>query len=93
MLSVATVWEFAVKVKTGKLILAQPFLPYINKAMTRLRIALLPITLAHLDVLTTLPLHHHDPFDRMLIAQAMIEQVPIISFDVAFDAYPITRSW
>jgi PIN domain nuclease of toxin-antitoxin system len=40
-----------------------------------------------------LPLHHRDPFDRMLIAQAMVDEIPIVSGDTAFDAYPVTRLW
>ncbi len=54
---------------------------------------LLDIRLDHIDVITTLPLHHRDPFDRLLIAQAMVEKIPIISVDAAFDAYSIMRLW
>jgi PIN domain nuclease of toxin-antitoxin system len=53
----------------------------------------LPISLAHLDTVSTLPFHHRDPFDRLLIAQAMVEGVPIVSMDTAFDAYQISRRW
>jgi len=56
-------------------------------------IEVLPITPAHADVIATLFFHHRDPFDRMLIAQAMVEQIPILSADVAFDSYPMTRLW
>jgi PIN domain nuclease of toxin-antitoxin system len=55
--------------------------------------AILPIELAHTATVATLPFHHRDPFDRWLIAQAMVEQVPIISTDPTFDAYPVTRLW
>ena len=44
-------------------------------------------------MLTNLPMHHKDPFDRLLIAQVLAEQMPIVSVDVAFDAYGITRIW
>jgi len=44
-------------------------------------------------VLTTLPLHHRDPFDRLLVAQAMVEDIPLVSGDPALDAYPIIRLW
>jgi PIN domain nuclease of toxin-antitoxin system len=53
----------------------------------------MPITLEHIAVITTLPLHHRDPFDRMLIAQAIVENIPILSADQIFDAYPIKRLW
>lgn len=54
---------------------------------------LLPIELTHIYALTNLPNHHCDPFDRLLIAQATVEQVPIVSIDSAFDGYPIERLW
>jgi PIN domain nuclease of toxin-antitoxin system len=54
---------------------------------------LLEIKIDHLIVVAKLPLHHRDPFDRLLIAQAMVEQIPILSADSAFDAYPIQRLW
>ena len=56
-------------------------------------IGLLAIELDYLDALVTLPFHHRDPFDRLLIAQAMVRQIPIVSSDAAFDAYPVTRLW
>jgi PIN domain nuclease of toxin-antitoxin system len=56
-------------------------------------IEILQIDLRHLNIITTLPLHHRDPFDRLLIAQAMVEQATIVSADVAFDQYGINRSW
>jgi len=56
-------------------------------------IEILPINLQHLIVLTKLPLHHRDPFDRLLIAQAITEEVPIISIDKKFDLYEVNRQW
>ncbi len=56
-------------------------------------IEILPINLQHLIVLTKLPLHHRDPFDRLLIAQAIAEEVPIISIDKKFDLYEVNRQW
>jgi PIN domain nuclease of toxin-antitoxin system len=53
----------------------------------------LPIELKHVAILTRMPLHHRDPFDRLLSAQAMVEQIPMVSGDTAFDAYPVTRLW
>ena len=54
---------------------------------------ILPIAPKHTAVLTTLPFHHRDPFDRLIIAQAMVEQMPVISGDAAFAAYPVTCIW
>ena len=54
---------------------------------------LLPIEIMHINVVSTLALHHRDPFDRLLISQALVENVPILSVDKAFDAYPIQRIW
>jgi PIN domain nuclease of toxin-antitoxin system len=54
---------------------------------------ILPITVAHADGITTLPFHHRDPFDRLLIAQAIVERIPILSADSTFDKYPVTRIW
>ncbi len=54
---------------------------------------LLPITLDHATAVESLPQHHRDSFDRLLVAQAMVEGLPIISVDAVFNAYPITRRW
>ena len=56
-------------------------------------ISLLPITLEHAALISTLPLHHRDPFDRMLVAQSLTEGMPIISADPALDAYGVVRFW
>ncbi|MBT9315043.1 type II toxin-antitoxin system VapC family toxin [Leptothoe spongobia] len=56
-------------------------------------IEILPITLDHLKVIATLPFHHRDPFDRLLIAQTTIENIEIISADKKFDDYGVTRQW
>ena len=64
-----------------------------TEQLTRNDIDVLPITVAHLVTVSTLPLHHRDPFDRLLIAQAMVEQMPMVSADPAFDAYPVQRLW
>ena len=59
----------------------------------RVALQILPIELNHIWGLTNLPNHHRDPFDRLLIAQAIVEQLPIVSIDYAFDADPIQRLW
>ncbi|MCL4192564.1 MAG: type II toxin-antitoxin system VapC family toxin [Thermoguttaceae bacterium] len=58
-----------------------------------MRLTVLAIGVSHAAVVAALPLHHRDPFDRMLIAQAIVETMPIISRDGSFDVYPISRVW
>jgi PIN domain nuclease of toxin-antitoxin system len=93
LLSTASLWELAIKVSIGKLTLAQPYDIFIPQQLTDNDIEVLPISMAHLGVVSTLPFHHGDPFDRLLIAQAMLEQLPIVSIDTTFDAYSIKRFW
>ena len=93
LLSVGSLWELAIKVSIGKLSLAQPFDIFVPQQLIANDIEMLPINLAHLGVVTRLPFHHRDPFDRLLIAQAMIEQMLIVSVDTALDAYSVNRLW
>jgi PIN domain nuclease of toxin-antitoxin system len=93
LLSVASLWEITIKHSLGRLTLAAPFNKIIPQQLSANGVGLLAIELKHLDALLTLPFHHRDPFDRLLIAQAMVNQVPIVSADAAFDAYPVTRLW
>ena len=93
LLRVGSLWEISIKVSIGKLSLAQPFDTFVPQQLADNDIEILPISLAHLGVVSTLPFHHRDPFDRLLVAQAMTEQVPIVSADTAFDAYSVKRLW
>lgn len=83
----------AIKVSIGKRELRQPFESLIPQQLAENDIMLLGISVTHAIRLTTLPFHHRDPFDRLLIAQAMVEQLPILSVDAAFDAYGVERIW
>src|SRR5262245_50312308 len=69
LLSAATAWEIAIKVSLGKLTLSLPYRAWMNKAITDLDLALLPITVEYADALVGLPHHHGDPFDRLLVAR------------------------
>lgn len=93
MLSVASVWEMQIKLQIGKLNLNLPLEELIETQQQTNNLLLLPIEVDYVWTLKNLPMHHRDPFDRMLIAQAIAEQLPIVSVDAAFDAYPITRLW
>jgi PIN domain nuclease of toxin-antitoxin system len=92
-ISVASLWEMAIKISLGRLQLVQPFEMFIPHQLSTNRIELLGITISHTSRVATLPFYHRDPFDRMLVAQAQVEQMPILSIDPAFDAYGITRLW
>jgi PIN domain nuclease of toxin-antitoxin system len=93
LLSVATVWESAIKVGLNKLNLTLPFRQWMNQAIADLGLSLLPITVEYAEVQSGLPDHHRDPFDRLIIAQALTEAVPVVSADPAFDPYGVTRLW
>ena len=93
LISPASYWEIAIKIRLGKYALPLAFEPFMTSQIARNNFTIVPITVAHAAVLTTLPKHHKDPFDRLLVAQAMIEGVPLVSVDSAFDAYGVTRLW
>ncbi len=92
-LSIVSLWEIAVKVSLGKLVLDKSFERLFPEQLYFNRIKVLDITVDSLIKLTTLPFHHRDPFDRLIIAQALVEGLPIIGTDAAFDAYGISREW
>ena len=93
LLSIASVWEMAIKQSTGKLNLGTPYASFIAEQMRLNSMELLPVRLEHLDLITTLPLHHRDPFDRLLIAQAIVEDIILISADRVFALYPVRVMW
>ncbi|BAY72509.1 type II toxin-antitoxin system VapC family toxin [Anabaena sp. FACHB-709] len=66
---------------------------FITQQISINNLTILDIKISHIITVSQLPLHHRDPFDRMLIAQAMVENIPVLSADTVFDAYPITRLW
>ena len=93
LLSTASVWEMAIKHSIGRLTFSSPFIEFIKQQIAVNRIDILEITFDHIEVVASLPLHHRDPFDRLIIAQSMAEQIPILSVDAIFDAYAIARVW
>ena len=88
-----TIWEIAIKVGLKKLSLSQPFRQWMEQAMTGLALTILPISVDHADVQAGLPHHHRDPFDRLLVAQALVEAMPVVSADAQLDPYGINRLW
>jgi PIN domain nuclease of toxin-antitoxin system len=93
MLSVGTLWEIAIKSNTKKINLKRPFKELILEEIEKYSFGILPINIDALTLVSRLPLHHRDPFDRLLIAQAIAENVPIVTRDPAFAGYPVEIIW
>lgn len=93
LFSVASLWEMAIKSSLGKLDVALPFTELVSEHVAGNAMELLPIAPGHLDVMRQLPFHHDDPFDRLIIAQGLAENVSIVSKDESFDLYGVQRLW
>jgi len=93
LLSIVSIWEIAIKHSIGKLSFELPFEIFISQQLSVNNFDLLNIRVNHLNIVANLALHHRDPFDRLIIAQAMVEQVPVVGIDEVFDLYPIQRLW
>jgi PIN domain nuclease of toxin-antitoxin system len=91
LLSAGTIWEIAIKVEKGRLPLSLPYRQWMDKVIADLKLGILPITVEYAERLAALPEHHTGPFDRLLIAQALVEGIPVVGADAAFDAYGVAR--
>ena len=91
--SVASLWKIAIKVSTRKLTLARPLAEFIADLRGTGLIQFVPIADAHLVTVAALPFHHRDPFDRLLVAQALADGFSVVGNDAAFDAFGVTRIW
>jgi PIN domain nuclease of toxin-antitoxin system len=92
-LSAASCWEIAIKARLGKITLpARPDV-YIADQMAENAVQGLPIEVSHAFQVFHLPLHHRDPFDRMLIAQSQVEHLPVITSDPLFSKYKVKTLW
>jgi PIN domain nuclease of toxin-antitoxin system len=94
ILSVVSVWEMQIKLQLGKL----PVMPasldiIISRQQSENALAILPVQLEHVFAIDDLPLLHRDPFDRMLVAQAKAENLPLVTHDAMISQYPITIIW
>ncbi|MDD5267389.1 MAG: type II toxin-antitoxin system VapC family toxin [Methylococcales bacterium] len=92
-LSVASAWEMQIKHQLGKLLLELPIEELVNKNQLESDLQLLSIELPHISYLEQLPRHHNDPFDRIIIAQAIIEGMTIVTVDHAFADYSVQVVW
>lgn len=86
-LSIASIWEMAIKINIGKLTFMEPFQKVIENQIEINNYRILPLTSSHLFKLAALDLHHRDPFDRVIICQALIEDMPVLTVDKNFAAY------
>jgi len=93
LFSHVSVWELVVKHTTGKLKLTLPISEFIEQRITAAGIELLPIRLAHILMYDELPLHHRDPFDRLLAAQCLSDGMSILTRDELFDRYGVETVW
>lgn len=93
LVSVGTIWELSIKVGLGKLGLSLPYRQWMERATADLGLTVLPITLEHADQQMALPFHHRDPFDRLLVAQCLVENISLVSADTVFNQYGVTRIW
>ena len=90
--SVVSIWEIAIKLNIGKLKIEHS-IEDIYQLLAQLKIEILPIERLDLDRYLTLPLHHRDPFDRLIISQAIDRELILVSADGSFDPYPVQRLW
>lgn len=90
--SKASFWEAAIKVNIGKLTLPFELDVLVQESLSN-DIEIVEIEMSHILELVNLPLHHRDPFDRLIISQAMVEDIPVISSDDKFSLYDIKRIW
>lgn len=93
VVSLISLWEIAIKHSLGRLALSLPLNQYIATHLTPSKVEQLTLEVPHLLTFAQLSWHHRDPFDRMLVAQAITEKIPLISADTALDAYPVQRLW
>ena len=92
-LSLASIWEMAIKVSIGKLKLKQNVEKFVLNQIQENGIQQLDIDFRHVVKVASLPFHHRDPFDRLIISQAIEEKMSVLSIDAAFDSYPVKRLW
>jgi len=93
LLSIASLWEMAVKISLGKLEVSQPFAEFVQSHLALSSIGLFEITPQHTYAVAGLPFHHRDPFDRLLVAQCLGEGLTLISSDAIFEKYGVDRLW
>jgi PIN domain nuclease of toxin-antitoxin system len=93
LVSLASLWEIAIKVNLGKLALGMELEHFVRAFVVERELSLLPVEVSHLTRLSQLAGHHRDPFDRMIIAQAAVENLPVVTRDARFASYGVSTIW
>ena len=95
LVSPASYWELAIKISIGKIHLTESYDEMLQHAILDNGFTILPIEIRHVVQVSSLPFPpaHKDPFDRLLVAQALVENIPVVSADSVLDAYGIQRLW
>jgi len=93
LVSPASYWEIAIKIGANKYALAKPYEDFMREAIDKNGFLYLHIEPRHTALLTTMHYHHKDPFDRLLVAQALVEGILLVSVDAKLDPYGVTRLW
>jgi len=93
LVSPASYWEIAIKVRLNKLNLRSSYDDFMHRGIVGNDFEILPIEPRHGSLLTSLPLHHKDPFDRLLVAQSLVEGTPPVSVGAQLDLYGVKRLW
>ena len=92
-LSIASIWEIQIKIQIGKFNFKDSLANIIAEQQKKNGLQILPVNLSHVLELENLPFHHKDPFDRLLIAQAKVENMTLVSSDPSFSAYSVNLLW
>ena len=93
LFSAASGWEMAIKVNLGKLTVEGPLGSYLSKHLVDVAVEVLPVSLRHAVGVADLPNHHRDPFDRLIVAQALAEGIPVLTADPLVTRYPVETIW
>jgi PIN domain nuclease of toxin-antitoxin system len=93
VIGVGTIWEISIKVGLKKLELSLPFRRWMEQAVADLGLVVSTITVDFTEKQLELPFHHRAPFDRLLVAQCVVESIPLVSADTVFDQYGVERIW
>lgn len=93
LISQASIWEMAIKISLEKLDLKESIKDFVQTKIIGNGIKILQISTKHFYVIEDLPFHHRDPFDRLIISQSIIENIPVITKDSTFRKYKIKRIW
>ncbi|MBI3919998.1 MAG: type II toxin-antitoxin system VapC family toxin [Armatimonadetes bacterium] len=91
--SPASLWEIAIKMSLGQYTLPAPFAAFWDEQLLTNDFTILPISVSHSARVVDLPFYHRDPFDRLIIAQSLVEGVPVVGSDDLFDQYGVKRVW